>query len=73
MVEITLLTLWFHFANGEIEARHFELPLAQRHSCELHAADAARQWREYDARIVKVDYRCMVAEEGAAAELEVEP
>jgi hypothetical protein len=70
MTEITLLTLWFHFASGQVEARHFELPLAQQYSCELHAADAARQWREYDETIVDVDYRCMVAVEGTADALE---
>jgi hypothetical protein len=72
MVEVTLLTLWFHFANGEVEARHFELPIQQRHSCSMHAQDAARQWREYDETIVDVDFRCMVAEEGAAKAMEAE-
>jgi hypothetical protein len=70
MVEITLLTLWFTFADGEVEARHFELPIQQQFSCAMHAEDAARQWREYDETIVDVDFRCIVAEEGAAAELE---
>jgi hypothetical protein len=69
MVEVTLLTLWFYFANGEVEARHFELPLAQQYSCETHAADAARQWREYDETIVEVGYRCLVVDEGTAEEL----